>query len=97
MCDRLEWVRVRRDGKTTSKLNVNELARIDREIPASSVLMSRQSARIPVEIDIPQGSKAFNLDSEGNGIRWTLHLEAADAGGSPFSCSFEVPVYTRRA
>jgi hypothetical protein len=97
VCDRLEWVRTRRDGKTTSNLNVQQLARIDREIPASLVLVSRQSARIPVEIDIPPGSKGYDINSEGNGIRWTLHVEAPDVAGSPFSSSFEVPIYAWRA
>lgn len=96
ICDQLKWIRIRTGGKSTSRLEVKELARIEREIPAALVMVSRAGARIPIEIDVPPAGREYTLDSEGNGIRWTLHVEAA-GGKQPFACTFEVPVYARRA
>ncbi|WBT37862.1 hypothetical protein [Hyphomicrobium sp. DMF-1] len=96
ICEQLKWIRIRTGGKTTSRLDVRELARVEREIPASLVMVSRTGARIPVEIDVPPASREYSLDSEGNGVRWTLHVDAPDSK-QPFSCSFEIPVYARRA
>jgi hypothetical protein len=94
-CEELRWVEYRSGGKTTSKLSVKELARLDREIAASQILMSRSGARIPVEIDLPEAILESSLDDEGNGIRWTLRVEGLKAN-PPFSCAFEIPVYARR-
>lgn len=95
ICENLTWIRTRSGGKTSHRLKVTEIARVAREIPAALVLMSQKGARIPVEIDVPAGSKEFDIDSEGNGIRWTLNVDAPGAK-QPFSCTFEVPVYARQ-
>ncbi|MDQ8698195.1 hypothetical protein [Hyphomicrobium sp. LHD-15] len=95
VCEELEWISYRRNGKTTSRLDVTQRARVEREILVSLVFVSREKARIPVEIDVPADSLEFDIDSEGNGIRWTLHVEAPDAK-PPFAFTFEVPVYLRR-
>jgi hypothetical protein len=95
ICESLEWVTYKSGGKTTSKLNVKQLARVEREIAPSQILMSRSGARIPVEIDLPQACSETSLDDEGNGIRWTLSVEQLGTK-PPFSCAFEIPVYARR-
>ncbi|WP_072396703.1 hypothetical protein [Hyphomicrobium sp. CS1GBMeth3] len=96
VCERLEWIRQLSGGKKTSKLKVEELVRASAEIPPSRLLVSRRSVRIPVEIDLPERGLESSLDSQGNGIRWTLHVETTAPDANMFACAFEVPVYPRR-
>lgn len=96
ICERLDWITSRRGRNTTTRLDVKELARIEREIPPSRVLVSRAGSRIPVEIDVPPQSAEYSIDSKGNGVRWTLHVEATAQDALPFAATFEVPVYRRR-
>ena len=96
VCDKLHWRRYRSGGKTQTRLEVKEQRRVEKDISPNSVLVSRGSARIPIEFDVPAGYPEYSIDGEGNGIRWTLHVETAKGETPPFVCTFEVPVYARR-
>lgn len=96
VCERVKWTEYRSNGRTRTRAEVKEQSRMEREVTPASILVSYRGARIPIEFDIPSSSPEYAIDEQGNGIRWTLHLETSQAETPPFSCAFEVPVYRRR-
>lgn len=96
VCERLQWVERRTGGKTESRLETEKLARAEAKISPSQMIASRGGVRIPVEIEVPVAGHEYAIDERGNGVRWVLNVHT-QSGDTPFSCTFEVPVYGRRS
>lgn len=96
ICEHLQWIERRTSGKTESRLETKRLARAEAKISPSQMIASRGGVRIPVDIEVPPTGLEYTLDDSGNGVRWVLSVET-QSGDTPFSCTFEVPVYVRRS
>lgn len=96
ICEDLQWIERRTSGKTESRLETRKLARAETKISPSQMIASRSGVRIPVDIEVPSTGREYTLDERGNGVRWVLSVQT-QRGDTPFSCTFEVPVYVRRA
>lgn len=96
VCEHLQWIERQSGGKTEQRLETKELARTETNIPPSRMIASRSGVRIPVEIDVAPTGLEHTLDERGNGVRWVLSVQT-QRGDTPFSCTFEVPVYARRS
>jgi hypothetical protein len=97
VCEELSWVEIRRNNKTTRRLDVRTLKETSTMLDARRAIVTRGMASIPVDIEVPTGFPECHLNDRGDGIRWMLHVSTTRKDGTPFSCAFEVPVYERRA
>lgn len=95
VCEKLRWITHGYGKNRKTELKTEQLRRIETSIAPTSMLATRGAVSFPVEIDIPPDALEVERDSEGNGIRWTLHVSTTGETDPAFSCNFEVPVYAR--
>ncbi len=96
-CEEIRLVQYRKNNSTTSRLDARTLNETTTTLNARDAIATRGMARIPIDIPVPTGFPECDIKSRGDGIRWTLTVRTTRQDGAPFSATFDVPVYERRA
>lgn len=96
VCENLRWITSGTGENRRTELKTEKLRRVEASIAPTSMLATRTGVSFPVEIGVPADAPEVSRDSEGNGIRWTLHISTIGPADPSFSCGFEIPVYRRR-
>jgi hypothetical protein len=96
VCENLRWVTHGYGKNRRTELKTEQLRRFESSIAPTSMLSTRTGLSFPLDLEIPGDAEEVSRDSEGNGIRWMVHIATAGEPDPSFSCGFEIPVYHRR-
>jgi hypothetical protein len=95
VCEDVRWITSRdSNGRTSQRAQVTPVWSATQAIAPSRMLAAR-GLSVPIEVALPGDQPPCDLDAEGNGIQWRLHLRTHTDTTPAFGCSFDVPVYAR--
>lgn len=94
VCEEVRWVTTGYGKNRTTRLDVRPAGSTTCDVDAGQFYRAGKGARGAIEIVVPNGLPDSGVDEQGNGVRWILCI-ATSGDDAPFSCSFEVPVYSR--
>lgn len=95
ICQNVRWVSSGSGQRKATRLVVDVLGSERRRVEMRRCIPTKRGMQCPIEIQVPSTLPEYNVDDQGNGVRWVLSVNAAGIG-TPYSCSFEVPIFSPR-
>lgn len=93
-CQEVRWITTGSGKNRSTRLDVHPLGSVTATIEPRRFAPTRGGARCALDIEVPGDLPEYDVDDQGNGVRWVLTI-ASTQSEPAFSCSFEVPVFAR--